>query len=160
MQLQPLREQGTISTADYEVLQTATRKIQQFTSGLERNPNTWGVIHADLQDANYVLYKAEIRPIDFGRCGFGFYLYDVALSLGYLNSPLHPHFFEGYQKLRALPPNYQPIVEAFFLASIVENFAFLSANPQEHTGIAQAIYRDVVSYFQPYLQDKSFLFDR
>lgn len=160
LQLQPLRDQGTISTDDYEVLQTATRKIQQFTSGLERNPNTWGVVHADLQDANYVLYKSEIRPIDFGRCGFGFYLYDVALSLGYLNSPLHPHFFEGYQKLRALPPNYQPIVEAFFLASIVENFAFLSANPQEHTGIAQAIYRDVVSYFQPYLQDKSFLFDR
>ena len=51
------------------------------------------------------------------------YLYDVAFSLGYLNSPLHPHFFGGYQKLRTLSPNYQPIVEAFFLALIVENFA-------------------------------------
>ena len=104
--------------------------------------------------------KQKSAPLTLGAVACGFYLYDVALSLGYLNSPLHLHFFEGYQKLRALPPNYQPIVEAFFLASIVENFAFLSANPQEHTGIAQAIYRDVVSYFQPYLQDKSFLFDR
>lgn len=159
-QLSSLRGQGIISTSDYQVLQTAVKKIQYLMAALERNSETWGLLHADLQDANYLSYNQQIRPIDFGRCGFGFYLYDVALSLGYLNLPLHSHFLQGYESLRALPADYQSIIEAFFLASIIDNFAFLSDNPLEHTGLSHSVPLDISAYFRPYLKTESFLFNR
>lgn len=160
LKLRPLSEQGIISATDYEIFQASVSEIEKLMLSLERNTSTWGIVHADLQDANYVLHQGEIRPIDFGRCGFGFYLYDVALSLGYLSNHLHPHFFDGYLSVRSLPHNYEPIVEAFFLSSIIENFAFLGTNPLEHTGISKSVPLDVKSYFQPYLRGEAFLFEK
>ena len=34
----------------------------------------WGLIHADLHEGNYLFHNEQIRPIDFYRCGFGYYL--------------------------------------------------------------------------------------
>jgi len=160
LKLRLLTEQGIISTSDYEVLQASVSKIAQLTLDLERNPNNWGIVYADLQDANYIFHQGKIRPIDFGRCGFGFYLYDVALSLSYLRTSLHEHLLKGYENVRSLSNNYEPIVEAFFLSSIVENFAFLCANPEEHKAIAESVPLDVEYYFRPYVKGEVFLFKK
>lgn len=157
--LQTLATQGIISVADYAMFQRATEEIQVVMSNLERTSETWGIIHADLHDGNYVVYADEVRPIDFARCGFGFYLYDIGLSLGYLEPHLHADFLEGYQTLRPLPIGYHRIVEAFFISSTVENFAFLSANPHEHEGLSQAVPQVVHQHIHPYLEGKAFLFE-
>lgn len=160
LRLHALTKQGTISIADYEIFQEATEQIQQLMLNLERTSDTWGVIHADLQEANYLFYGDEVRPIDFARCGFGFYLYDVGLSLGYLQPQMRSDFLVGYQSLRSLPTNYQRIVEAFFISSIVENFAFLSANPREHEWLSNAVPDVAHNNFRPYLQGEAFLFEK
>ncbi|WP_041225915.1 phosphotransferase [Crinalium epipsammum] len=125
---------------------------------LEQTRDTWGVIHADLHSGNYVLYGEEVRPIDFSRCGFGFYLYDIGQSLGDIEASLRWHFFEGYTSVRTLPENYQSVVEAFFVGSTVENFAFLSANPDEHDWLSHAVPYVVKNHLHPYLQGETFLF--
>lgn len=157
-QLGVLVQSGTISTDDYQVFLKAAAQVQEFMPSLQQKHDTWGLIHADLHRGNYVLYGEDVRPIDFSRCGFGFYLYDIAESVGDLDASLRLHFFEGYTRVRALPADYQNLVEAFFVGATVENFAFLSANPQEHDWLSRAVPYVVKNYLHPYLHGKTFLF--
>jgi Ser/Thr protein kinase RdoA (MazF antagonist) len=92
-QLGVLVQNGTISSDDYQVFQKAAMKVQEFMPSLHQTRDTWGVTHADLHQGNYVLYGEEVRPIDFSRCGFGFYLYDIGQSLGDVEASLRWHFF-------------------------------------------------------------------
>ncbi|MBD2256063.1 phosphotransferase [Pseudanabaena sp. FACHB-2040] len=158
-QLDVLVQNGTISIDDYQVFQKAAAQVQEFMTGLQHAHDTWGLIHADLHQGNYVLYNnEEVRPIDFSRCGFGFYLYDIGQSLGDLDASLRSPFFEGYTSVRALPADYQGIVEAFFVGATVENFAFLSANPQEHEWLSRAVPYVAKNHLQAYLHGETFLF--
>lgn len=159
-QLGVLVQSGTISIDDYQVFQKAATQVQEFMPCLQQTRDTWGLIHADLHQGNYVLYGEEVRPIDFSRCGFGFYLYDIGESLGDIEASLRLHFFEGYTSVRALPADYQSIVEAFFVGATVENFAFLSANPQEHEWLSRAVPYVVRNHLHPYLHGETFLFLR
>ncbi|WP_190756710.1 phosphotransferase enzyme family protein [Nostoc sp. FACHB-145] len=157
-QLGMLVQNGTISSDDYQMFQKAAMQVQEFISSLQQTRDSWGVIHADLHQGNYVLYGGEVRPIDFSRCGFGFYLYDIGQSLGDIEASLRWHFFEGYSTLRALPANYPSVVEAFFVGSTVENFAFLSANPQEYEWLSRAVPYVALNHLLPYLHGEAFLF--
>lgn len=157
-QLGVLLQSGTISIDDYQVFQKSAAQAQEFMLGLQHAHNTWGLIHADLHQGNYVLYGEEVRPIDFSRCGFGFYLYDIGQSVRDLDASLRLHFFDGYTSVRALPADYQSIVEAFFVGATVENFAFLSTNPQEHEWLSRAIPHVVRNHLHPYLHGETFLF--
>lgn len=159
-QLAMLVQNGTISSNDYQVFQEAAMQVQEFIPTLQQAPDTWGVIHADLHQGNYVLYGEEVRPIDFSRCGFGFYLYDIGQSLGDIEASLRLHFFEGYTSVKALPANYQSVVEAFFVGSTVENFAFLSANPQEYEWLSRAVPYVAQNHLHSYLHGEAFLFLR
>jgi hypothetical protein len=51
-------------------------------------------------------------------------------------------------------------VEAFFVGSTVENFAFLSANLQEHEWLSRAVPYVVENHLLPYLHGETFLFLR
>jgi Ser/Thr protein kinase RdoA (MazF antagonist) len=158
LQLATLVEPDVISMADYQVFQETAVQVQQLMSGLPQTRDTWGLIHADLHQGNYVLNGETICPIDFSRCGFGFYLYDIAESLGDIDAALRLHFFEGYTSIRELPTDYQPLVEAFFNGATVENFAFLSTNSQEYDWLARAVPYVVKNHLQPYLRGEDFLF--
>ncbi|MCG6138792.1 MAG: phosphotransferase [Nostoc sp. LLA-1] len=159
-QLGVLVQNGTISSDDYQMFQKAATQVQEFILSLQQTRDSWGIIHADLHQGNYVLYGEEVRPIDFSRCGFGFYLYDIGQSLGNVEASLRWHFFEGYTTVRALPANYRSAVEAFFVGSTVENFAFLSANPQEYEWLSRAVPYVVENHLLPYLHCETFLFLR
>ncbi|KOP23394.1 hypothetical protein AMR41_26350 [Hapalosiphon sp. MRB220] len=37
---------------------------QKFMSTLQQTDDTWGLIHADLHQGNYVLYGEQVRPIE------------------------------------------------------------------------------------------------
>lgn len=159
-QLGLLVQNGTISSDDYQVFQKAAIQVQEFIPSLNQTYDSWGMIHADLHQGNYILYGEEVRPIDFSRCGFGFYLYDIAQALTNIEASLRRHFFDGYYLVRTLPENYPSAVEAFFVASTVENFAFLGANSQEYEWLSRAVPYVVENHLLPYLHGEAFLFLR
>ncbi len=127
---------------------------------LKQNQEVWGLIHGDLHDGNYLLYGDELRPIDFARCGFGYYLYDVASTIQYLPPAVRSSFFEGYQTSQKLPKNYIRIVEGFFIMAMIDVLSFHVNNPKEHEGVSDTV-KDVTKEHIPlYLQGESFLFDK
>lgn len=155
-QLAELLTSGTISAPDCALFEKAVARIQDSIYSLPQTSDVWGLIHADLHDGNYLFYNEQARPIDFSRCGFGFYLFDVAMSLNFIPDKLHRHLIEGYTSVRELAQQKQ-YLETFFIAAIVENFACLSSNSEEHKGLSQAVPEVIKNYVQPYLENKSFL---
>ncbi len=156
-QLEVLVQSGTISRDDYQVFQQAAAQVQALMPSLPQTPETWGLIHADLHQGNYLFWGEEIRPIDFSRCGFGFYLYDIGQTLGDVEPALRPYFFEGYANIQTLPTDYRSLVEAFFVGATVENFAFHSTNPKEQEWLARAVPYVVKHHLHSYLEGKTFL---
>jgi Ser/Thr protein kinase RdoA (MazF antagonist) len=159
-QLGILVQNKIISVDHYQLFQTAATQVQKFMAELQQSDSTWGLIHADLHQGNYLFYGQEIRPIDFSRCGFGFYLYDIGQAVGDMDAALRSHFFEGYTHVRSLPSNYQSIVEAFFVGATVENFAFLSSNPHEYEWLSRAVPYVVENHLCSYLDGEHFLFTK
>ena len=64
-------------------------------------PERFGLIHADMRLANLIVGKGRIWLIDFDDCGFGWFLYDFATALSFIED--HPQvpklkeaWIEGY----------------------------------------------------------------
>lgn len=158
--LYPAILQGLISSENYNVLESAIRQIQEMMATLEQNREVWGLIHADLHDGNYLLHGDELRPIDFARCGFGYYLYDVASTLQYLPPGVRASFFEGYQTTQKLSENYIQIVEGFFIMAMIDVLSFHVSNPQEQQGVSDTVKDITKEHIPLYLHGESFLFDK
>ncbi|MBD2364387.1 phosphotransferase [Anabaena minutissima FACHB-250] len=158
--LYPAVLQELISAEDYKTLEVAASQVQGMIETLGQKQNIWGLIHADLHEGNYLLHNEEFRPIDFGRCGFGYYLYDIASSLQYLLPTVRPFFFEGYEAIRKLPEHYLQITEGFFIMALIEVLSFHVNNPQEHKWISETVPYIVKEHVNLYLESESFLFDK
>ncbi len=154
----PAVSYGLVSPEHYGMLTQATQKIESMMKKLGQAQDIWGLIHADLHDGNYLFYNEQIRPIDFARCGFGYYLYDIAESLQHLLPQVRPSFFEGYQTIRKLPEHYLQIVEEFFIMAIIYNYSFHLNNPKEHKWISDDVQHIASRHLHKYLAGESFLF--
>ncbi|MGI2907212.1 phosphotransferase enzyme family protein [Tolypothrix sp. VBCCA 56010] len=148
----------TISDADFAVLETTVKQIVLVMTVLGKTRSCWGVIHADLNENNYIFHEDEARAIDFSRCGFGYYLYDIGSTLLHLLCENRKAFLNGYQSVRLLPDDYQNILEAFFLAAMIHNFAFHASNPNEHDNLLESIPYVTETFCSRYLQGEPFLF--
>jgi len=112
----------------------ANHVISRFTE-LESAPEGYGLIHADFHSGNYLLSNDGVRIIDFDRCGFGFYLFDLALALMELGKEQRSFFLKGYGTVAPLPIDYQALLQTFLCLAYLDNLGFLAANPEEWTHI-------------------------
>jgi len=84
-------------------------------SHLGEGADTVGLIHADMHLGNALFWRGEVKVIDFDDCGFGYWLYDIAVSLWELRHRNdYGHFrsalIDGYTRRRPLPPGLLPIL--------------------------------------------------
>ncbi|MBD2528229.1 phosphotransferase [Nostoc flagelliforme FACHB-838] len=159
MKLRSLVDAGTISVIDFAVLESVVQRISNVMTALEKTYTNWGLIHADLNENNYIFYAGEARAIDFSCCGFGYYLYDIAHTLLHLLPENRRAFLSGYQSVRQLPDEYQSILEAFFLAATVDNFAFFVSQPNEHDYLLETLPYVTQKLCSKYLEGEPFLFE-
>jgi Ser/Thr protein kinase RdoA (MazF antagonist) len=108
----------------------ATHIIAHFAQ-LQRKQDSFGVIHADFHSGNYLLCDEKVCIIDFDRCGFGFYLYDLALALIELEEQQRKAFLQGYETVKPLPADYTNLKQVFQCLAYLDNLGFLVANPEE-----------------------------
>jgi Ser/Thr protein kinase RdoA (MazF antagonist) len=108
---------GGISAADvWDLLpDDLRRRFDQVASGMRRvmthlgeDADSFGLIHADLHLGNALFWRGEVRVIDFDDCGFGYWLYDIAVALWELRyrndyEDFRSALIEGYTQHRPLP---------------------------------------------------------
>ena len=92
------------------------RRFDQVASDMRRimthlgdGTGSFGLIHADLHLGNALFWRGEVRVIDFDDCGFGYWLYDIAVALWELRyrndyEDFRSALIEGYTQHRPLPP--------------------------------------------------------
>ena len=101
-----------------EPFQIVSQEARAVMEGLGRGPDAYGLIHADLYPENVLFKAGEAYPIDFEDCGFGYWLWDIAVALC-----LWPWteewrwrrdaFLEGYAQVRTLPESQLQHLDLF-----------------------------------------------
>jgi Ser/Thr protein kinase RdoA (MazF antagonist) len=73
---------------------------------------------------NYLFHGEEVRVIDFDDCGWGYYIYDMAVTLADIAdrdnfAALRQAFLTGYVWVQSLPPGYEAYITLFSAARIL-----------------------------------------
>lgn len=82
--------------------------VKRRLGALERAPEAFGLIHADLYGNNLLIDGDDLVVLDFDDCGFGWHLYDLAASLSYREAgadadELKHAWLDAYLAARNLP---------------------------------------------------------
>jgi Ser/Thr protein kinase RdoA (MazF antagonist) len=85
------------------VLELIRRRLERFGDG----PDVFGLVHADLRLANLLVDGPHLRVIDFDDCGFGWFGYDFATAVSFIeHGAIVPALLRawcgGYRRVAAL----------------------------------------------------------
>jgi Ser/Thr protein kinase RdoA (MazF antagonist) len=100
------------------VVEAAIRKVWAATEQLGEGPDVFGLLHADLHQRNFLFHRGTVGAIDFEDCGYGHWLYDLAVPLTALwGNPnydaLRRALLMGYRQHRPLPADEESLLETF-----------------------------------------------
>jgi Ser/Thr protein kinase RdoA (MazF antagonist) len=103
---------------DAMLVETVIRKVWAVLQGLGEEPENFGLIHADVHQSNLLFNKGQVGLIDFDDCGFGHWLYDLAVTLYCLHdhpkyTNLRQAFLAGYRKSHPLSMEREGYLETF-----------------------------------------------
>ncbi|QUG41653.1 phosphotransferase [Psychrobacillus sp. INOP01] len=147
-----------LSGKGWRTYQAAAEKVLSTLAVIPWNNDNYGLIHADLHTGNIVFKDDQPYPIDFGRCGYGYYLYDIAGTLLELTPKHRRMFIQGYESVRKLEGNYVRDIECFFIMFMIENYCHHASDPRETTGLIDE-QKYAQAYIRNYLNNTSFLFE-
>ena len=111
------------SRNELDVFRAAAERVRQDLQELGKDRNVFGIIHRDLHLNNILFHDGTAYVIDFEVCGWGYYLFDVAVTLSSLEgheAPLQVAFLEGYQRERPLPEEHWRYLETFMAMRLVQ----------------------------------------
>ena len=79
--LGPMDKVIGLNSKEQQLLNSARKLVYSKLSRYEKSkPERMGLIHADLHFGNFFLNNGNICPIDFDDCGYGFHMYDLAVT--------------------------------------------------------------------------------
>ena len=122
----------------HEPFNAVSLEAKQAMDALGQGPDAFGMIHADLYPEN-VLYRAgKACPIDFEDCGYGYWMWDIAVALCQWAwdkdwERMRDAFREGYARVRTLPEAQWAQLDLFvatqFATMVFWASAFLKHDP-------------------------------
>jgi Ser/Thr protein kinase RdoA (MazF antagonist) len=94
------------------------QKVRMAQLQLGQGTDTFGLIHGDLHQENYLFHNGRVGAIDFDDCGYGFYTYDLAVTLVNLTpregmSQLREGLLAGYRSVRSLAIEHEQAIDIF-----------------------------------------------
>lgn len=148
-----------VPEAWWKLYQAAAARIPGELEAMTPDPASYGLIHGDLHFGNVVFAEGQPRAIDFGLCGYGFYMYDLTAALLELSAEQRRSLIQGYSSVRALEPDYERKLECFFVMIMIGNYSHHITNPDEHLSLREE-QPYALAYLKEYLADSRFLFKR
>lgn len=156
--IKELSQSGQINQEDAGLLIVAGQRVIHMMNTIEKTPNHWGIIHADLIPSNFLFYNQECRPIDFGACGFGYYLFDLGWTFSYIHPSFRIKLLEAYAGIFNLPENHVELLEGFFVAAQLETMSFWLGLPDAFEWLPSHIEKLASREFKHYVNQEAFLF--
>lgn len=147
-----------LSEEGWKLYQDAAEKVVSQLTTMHPSEYNYGLIHADLHTGNMVFEDNQPYPIDFGRCGYGYYLYDMAGTILELWPKHRWMLIQGYESIRKLETDYIRDLECFFVMFMIENSCHHSSDPRETTSLIDE-QKYAQAYIREYLNGNPFLFE-
>lgn len=143
----------------YEIIIETMEYIRNIFEGTPKTNNNWGIIHADLQGGNIIVKNDNVIPIDFGFSGYGYYLFDIGVTLASFNIKHRIKVLEGYKTFRNTDVVAEPLISAGFILGIFGAFGFNINNHKYHEWIQRRIPYVTQEYCLSLLNRKPFLLE-
>lgn len=112
-----------------QVEATVCQRLADYGSGPER----YGLIHADMRLANLLRDARGTRVIDFDDCGFGWFMYDFAAAISFIEDDARVHDLEqawlcGYRKVRPLRAEDEAEIATFVMLRRMALLAWIGSH--------------------------------
>ncbi|MDZ5474133.1 phosphotransferase [Bacillus sp. 31A1R] len=141
-----------------ELFEEVSGKIKERLNQFGKSPERFGLIHSDLRLANLLVENNHIKIIDFDDCGFGWYLYDLATSISFMeHKPYVPlliqSWLKGYRKVRPLSKEEEYEIPTFIMMRRLQLVAWVGSRDNETTRELGSQYtEDTVLLAEKYLE--------
>ena len=144
----------------YTQMRRVVEELAETMRRLGRGPEVFGLIHADLGLGNILFRGGEARAIDFDDCGFGYWLYDIAITLRRWRwMPEWPvfrqAFLTGYTERQPAPAELLRHLDAFMAGRHVAVALWTVGKAQTHSRLRrdltvwlETVARDIAQYNQ------------
>lgn len=121
-----------------ELFGKVSKVIKSRLERFGQDPNRFGLIHADLRHANLLVKDGEVKVIDFDDSGFGWYLYDLAASLTFIEHrsyvpKLIESWLKGYREIRPLSEEEENEIPTFIMMRRLQLIAWVGSRDNETT---------------------------
>ena len=116
-----------------KILQDVESTVCARLTAFGKAPERYNLIHADMRLANLLVSKQETRLIDFDDCGFGWFLYDFAASVSFIeDDPRLPLFkdawMRGYRLVRDLSVEDEAEIDTFIMLRRMALLAWIGSH--------------------------------
>lgn len=118
-----------VSVEAADVMRAVFRRVRRAQEELGSMPDMFGLIHADIHQKNYLFSGHDVRLIDFGDCGWGHYLYDLAVTVSELDelphrTELRAALLAGYRQVCDLSSTHEALIDTFVMLREVQNLTW------------------------------------
>ncbi|WP_240535071.1 phosphotransferase enzyme family protein [Notoacmeibacter marinus] len=116
-----------------DALEEVERTIRSRLASYGKAPERYNLIHADMRLANLLIDDNGTRLIDFDDCGFGWFMYDFAAAISFIeDSPQIPALKEawlkGYRSVRDLPEADEAEIDTFIMLRRMALLAWIGSH--------------------------------
>lgn len=122
-------------------LENVEATIRQRLESYGKAPQRYNLIHADMRLANLLVDDTGTRLIDFDDCGLGWFMYDFAASISFIEDDpripdLKAAWLRGYRSVRNLSAEDEAEIETFIMLRRMALLAWIGSHieapePQE-----------------------------
>lgn len=121
-----------------QLLQQCADALQARTAAYGMAAERFGLIHADLRLANLLVEGDRLGVIDFDDCGFGWFVYDFAAAVSFLETePFIPElaaaWVAGYRRVAPLADEDVAMIPAFVMLRRMMLTAWIASHAETPT---------------------------
>ena len=139
----PWQEGSGVEGETLQLLSRLDEAVRKRLAALPTDREHFGLIHADLRLANLLVEGDRTAIIDFDDCGYGWYLFDLATALSFLEErpdvpELIASWLKGYRKVAQVPPNMEAEIPTLIILRRLQLIGWVGYQ-QQHLEFAREI---------------------
>jgi len=137
------RDAPGLDTDSISILEAAEILVRDRLADYGRQEDRYGLIHADMRLANLLIDGGRTRLIDFDDCGFGWFIYDFAAGISFMEA--HPQvpalraaWLDGYRDVRPLSDADEAEIDSFIMLRRMALLAWIGSHAGTDLARSQA----------------------